>query len=164
MHFQILIMASTSKISPLAQAYFAHYSSSQGGSGTYPVFRGSGNYPVFRGAPVQTGQGLGDILRSIGRFLLPIATSAAGAFMESASSAISEGKNLKTASQEAIKPTIMRALHRVGEKIQTGTGRRRRRRRAKKTQVSKRKGIKRKRVYKSRRQKRRRVLNSEFNF
>lgn len=117
---KFLVMASTSKISPLAQTYLNHYIGAQSGSGAYPVFRGS---------PYQSGQGLGDILRSIGRFLLPIATTAASAFIDTASGALSEGKSLKEASTYALRPTLKRTLESVGERIQSGSGRRRKKER-----------------------------------
>lgn len=86
-------------VSPLSHALARHYLSQTGG--------GAGDdYPVFRGAPYQYGSGFGSILKTIGRFLFPIAASAAKSFISSAASGLSEGKSIKEAARGALGPAI----------------------------------------------------------
>lgn len=92
--------------------------------------RGSG-FPVYRGEDLQYGKGLGDILRTIARFVLPIVVSGASKFITSTASGIGSGKNLKTAAKDAITPTIGDAVSSAGSQImsrvnQSGRGRKRR--------------------------------------
>ena len=72
-----------------------------------------GALPVFRGSSNQYGDGLGDILKGVFRFLLPIATSAASKFISTTSKNLDTGHTLKEAAKAAILPT-------VGEAIFTG--------------------------------------------
>lgn len=67
---------------------------------------GGSDYPVFRGASVQYGGGIGDIFRSIGRFLLPVFASSARTFVESTAKGLGEGQSLKDAAQGALSPTL----------------------------------------------------------
>lgn len=104
------------------QAILSHYLNQNGGGGSQ----------VFRGAQFQYGTGIGDIFRSLGRFLLPIFASSASGFIGSAAKGLSEGKNLKDAAREALKPTLGAAMETAGSQIMNrikGAGRRRRRRR-----------------------------------
>lgn len=115
-----------SNISPLARAYYEHYMGTQRG----------GAFPVFRGAPFQYGDGLGEILRSTSKYIVPLATTAAKAFLESASSEIDKNKNqkLSTVAKRALKPTLEAAAGKLAEQLtkepgdQTGSGKRRGRR------------------------------------
>jgi len=73
-----------------------------------------GGLPVFHGAD-QYGEGLGDILRGVFRFLLPIASSAASKFITSTSSGIDAGQSLTQAAKSAILPTVGEAIWGVGK-------------------------------------------------
>ena len=68
-----------------------------------------GSLPVFHGAD-QYGEGLGDILRGVFRFLLPIVSSAASKFITSQSSGIDAGQSLSQAAKFAILPTVGEAI------------------------------------------------------
>ena len=118
---------------------YCKYYQSQRGSGSLPVFRGYGSLPVFRGDPIQQGKGLGDILRAVARFLIPIVSpifgSAASKFITTTSDGINQGKSLKDSAKAAVSPTLSAglsaagdvAMERLGGK-QGGSGRKRRKR------------------------------------
>lgn len=116
----------TSNISPLAKAYYEHYMGLQRG----------GAFPVFRGAPYQYGNGLSEVLRDAGKFLVPLASTAAQKFLESAASELAENKDAKlsSAAKKALKPTLEATAGKIAEQIlgaknsQKGSGKRRRRR------------------------------------
>jgi len=101
--------------------------------GNMPLYRGQvgGFIPVYAGVPYQYGNGLGDILRGIGRFLIPIiapiAQRAASSFFDSAVSGIREGKSIKEAAKGAIAPTVSETIDaaksQVMKRIQRGRGR-----------------------------------------
>ena len=74
-----------------------------------------GALPVFRGAPDQYGDGLGDILKGVFRFLLPIATSAASKFITTTSKNLDTGHTLKEAAKAAILPTVGEAIFAGGK-------------------------------------------------
>lgn len=90
-------------------AIVAHYSKQYGS--------GASSYPVFRGSSVQYGNGIGDIFKSIGRFLLPIFASSAKTFVQSAAQGMSEGHSLKDAAKQALKPTMTSTVQDAGERI-----------------------------------------------
>ena len=73
-----------------------------------------GALPVFRGAD-QYGDGLGDILKGVFRFLLPIATSAASKFITTTSKNLDTGHTLKEAAKAAILPTVGEAIWSTGK-------------------------------------------------
>jgi hypothetical protein len=84
-----------------------------GGSSVWagtPYQFGGAYMPVYSGESYQYGEGLGDILRGIGRFLLPIfapvAARAATSFINNASTGLSEGRNIGDAAKAALLPTI----------------------------------------------------------
>lgn len=109
------------------EAILRHYTNQRGSGAT--------NFPVFRGSAVQYGNGIGDIFRSIGRFLLPIFASSAKTFVQSAAKGLGEGQSLKEAAKHALKPTAMSAVQDTTERVFkkfTGQGKRRRRSRKKK--------------------------------
>lgn len=117
----------------------------------YLAQSGRGNYPVFRGAPVQYGNGIGDIFRSIGRFLMPIFASSARTFLSTAAQGLTEGQTLKEATKRAIKPTLTKAVEGTTDQVMSkfsGQGRRRRRRAGKRRTAKKRVIAARSRVYK----------------
>ena len=106
--------------------------------GNIQPFRGSpfqygGFIPVYSGAPNQYGNGLGDILRGIGRFLFPIispiAARAASSFITNTSDGINQGKSFGESAKGAFAPalseTINAAKDQVMGKFQHGSGRRR---------------------------------------
>lgn len=103
--------------SPFTNLLVEHYlktkSRQQRGSGS-PY---ASSYPVFRGAPLQYGSGLGNFFRSIGRFLIPIATSVASSFLTSAAQGIGEGKSIKEATKGALVPSIRSATSSLDEQI-----------------------------------------------
>jgi hypothetical protein len=86
------------------QKAFCRYYRDQIG-GALPVFHGSDQY----------GDGLGDILRGVFRFLVPIAKSAASKFITSTSSGLDIGQSLGQAAKSAILPTIGEAVWNVGK-------------------------------------------------
>ena len=89
-----------------------------------------GSFPVFRGLPHQTGSGLGDILRAVGRFVLPIFAPAASRFITSAAEGIKEGQTLKESAKRAVGPALSSALDSAGAHLtrkMSGSGRKRRR-------------------------------------
>lgn len=95
---------------------------------------GLGGISVYRGSRLQSGAGLGNILASIGRFLLPIIAPVAKTFIGATMSGTSKGKSIKEAAKEALKPTLSSALSATSKQIgrrmankQQGSGRRRRR-------------------------------------
>ena len=120
---------------------YCKYYQSQSGGGSLPVFRGYGGIPVFRGDVVQQGKGLGDILRAVARFLIPIVSpifgSAASSFITNTSSGINEGKSLKDSAKAAISPTLSAGLSAAGDVAmarlgrQGGSGRKRRKKNSK---------------------------------
>ena len=137
------------------------------------MFRGYGGIPVFRGDAVQQGKGLGDILKAVARFLIPIVSpifgSAASRFISSTSDGLHEGKSLKDSAKAAISPTLSAGLSAAGDVAmarfggkQGGSGRKRRKKnkgpKAKKPKVQK--GGKRK-VKKRKSPKRRSALYKE---
>lgn len=95
---------------------------------------GATAYPVFRGAPYQYGNGIGDIFKSIGRFLLPILMTTARSFAQHTMKGMEEGQTFQDAAKHALKPTAALAAVDVGErlmnKITSGGGRSRKRKHA----------------------------------
>jgi len=73
-----------------------------------------GSFPVFRGLPHLTGSGLGDILRAVGRFVLPIFAPASSRFITSAAEGIKEGQTLKESAKRAVGPALSSALDSAG--------------------------------------------------
>jgi len=138
-----------------------------------PMFRGPAQYggyiSVYAGSPYQYGNGLGDILRGIGRFLFPIiapiASRAASSFISSTAGGLEEGKSFKDSALAAIKPTISNTLEsakdQVMKRVQGGGRVYKRRKTSKKVKkISKRK-VSRKHKSKA---KRARNLSAEYNF
>lgn len=80
-----------------SKALFEHYQRGRG----FPVFKGTDQY----------GRGLGDILKSIARFVLPIFAPAASRFITSAAGGLNEGRSLKDSAKEALKPALGEALN-----------------------------------------------------
>ena len=74
--------------------YCQYYRNQIGGA--LPVFRGSDPY----------GEGLGDILRGVFRFLLPVAKSAASKFITTAAKGLEAGSPLSQAAKSALLPTL----------------------------------------------------------
>lgn len=103
----------------------AHYIRQKGGGMQYPVFRGSA---------VQYGNGIGDIFKAIGRFLIPILGGSAATFLNTAASGFLEGQPLKESIKGAIGPTMSKAFYSTAEQVkkrispQEGSGSRKRRR------------------------------------
>jgi hypothetical protein len=94
------------------------------------TFRGAkyqyGGMHVFRGAKYQYGDGLGDVLRGIGRFLLPIVGRVAHSFLGNFNSNISQGQSLKDAAVGSIKPTLDATVEEAkgafNKRMQQGSG------------------------------------------
>jgi hypothetical protein len=123
---------------------------------TFPVFSG------YRYIPLQGGNGFLDILKSAGRFLLPIIAGGAGNFISGIADRTNQGQSYKEAAKESIKSAGLemgrKALDRIAQK---GRGRKRSRKHHKARHISrKRKSnayIKRKRHGKKRK-------TNNFNF
>ncbi len=101
----------------LAGAYYNHYMRQQGGS--LDVFRG-GSLDVFRGGG-QGGGGLGKILASAARFLLPIAARTATKFISSAARNVTRGSTLKNALKDSISPSLDQAMASAGAQLKRKT-------------------------------------------
>ncbi len=159
----------------LVDVYVRHYLGQRGGA-----------LAAFHWARNQNGEGLGDILRAIGRWfqpalreIAPIAKSGLSSFIKSTSTAMDEGKSLQEAAKGALAPTMSNVLSSAGERVmsrlkgdQTGSGRKRRRH-SKRKATRKVKGAqsgsgRRRRVYKGKRvakkarSKKIRFLNANF--
>lgn len=128
--------------------------SHQWGNGVFrgqPYQWGTG-YPPYRN--FQEGEGIGDIFRTVMRFLLPIVTpiaaQTASKFIGSTAQAMKEGHSIGSAAKRSIAPALGVALEGATSKImegvtkatQGGTGRKRKRRRT----SGARKRVKRRRV------------------
>ena len=135
-----------------------------------------GALPVFSGYDQeQRGEGLGDIFRSILRFLSPIAQSAATKFITTTSKGLEEGQSVGQAAKSALMPTLSEALMsgaQQGMARMGGKGRKRRRRRtskrggrkSKRTSGGEKKIRNRKRVYKGKRKNTKRIRFLPTNF
>lgn len=148
--------ASNARLTPLGKSYDDHYSQQRGG--TFPVFRGGIGY--------QGGNGLSEILKSAGQFLLPIAASAAQKFVESTSDSLNKGKSLSKSTKEALKPTLVDAAENITDKFfQNGSGKIRRRRRKGLSKRFRRKNIKKRHSLKRRKHfhKKRRVYKGKLS-
>ena len=68
--------------------------------GSLSIYVGQRHYPYH---VYQTGNGFLDVLKGIGRFLFPIITSSAGAFISNAARRYNEeGKSIKEAAKESL--------------------------------------------------------------
>ena len=77
-----------------ADDYLAHYKSQHGGGMRF-----------YRGG-VQTGAGIGDILRRVFRFIMPVATTGLKSFATNALGGLSAGMPLLNAAKSAIGPAV----------------------------------------------------------
>ena len=110
--------------SELSHKYLRYYEQQSGGA-----------LPVFRGTPIQGGQGLGDIFRSVARFLLPIVApilgSVASKFVTTTSEGLNQGHSFRESAKGAIGPTLSAGLSSASEQVmnrisgQSGSGRKR---------------------------------------
>jgi hypothetical protein len=127
-------------------------------------------YAVFKGERYQYGNGLGDILRGVGRFILPWVTRAASSFIGNLSENIQSGKDFKNAAIGAASHTLSDTAEQAKEKImarfQGGSGLRKRKHHKsrshsnKKRRTSSKRATK-KRVYKKRKRHTKKV-NTNF--
>ena len=69
---------------------------------------------MFRGSDPY-GEGLGDILRGVFRFLLPVAKSVASKFITTAAQGLEKGSPLSQAAKSALLPTLGEAVWSVGK-------------------------------------------------
>ena len=138
-----------------------------------------GALPVFHGSD-QYGEGLGDILRSVFRFLMPIASSAASKFIKTTSSGLDAGQSLGHAAKTSILPTIGEAVLGAAQQglshFQTGKGRKKskhrkykrngtsRKSKSPKTGTHKLNQHKRRRVYKGKKRNAKRIRFLPTNF
>jgi hypothetical protein len=95
--------------------YYRYYRSQSGGE-----------IPVFRGGR-QSGEGLGDILRGIFRFIAPIALRGFSTFAGHTLDAHQKGASLKDAAKSALNPTLNSVTTGIAEQFrgrqqQTGSG------------------------------------------
>ena len=127
-----------------AHAYLQHYCQQVGGS-----------FPVFRGQPYQTGAGLGDILRAVGRWVLPIFAPMASRFISSTADGMREGHTLKDSAKSAIVPSLSTGIDAAGSELKRrmkGSGKRKSQRRInrrKRTRRIQSIGTKRQKLYKA---------------
>ena len=94
----------------MSQSDYCRYYQSQRG----------GEIPVFRGGS-QSGAGIGDILRGIGRFLMPVALRGIGSFAGHTLTGTASGMSLKNAAKAAIIPSLSAAVG-LGSSDQSGSG------------------------------------------
>jgi len=92
--------------------------------GSLSIYAGQRHYPYHI---YQTGNGFLDVLKGIGRFLLPIITSSAGSFLSNTARRYNkEGKSIKEAAKESLRDAGAAGVQALGHQIQKGKGRRRR--------------------------------------
>lgn len=114
------------------------YVSNKGaGGGVLPIQYGSGSMTplYFAGVPEQYGAGLGNILGSLFRrvvpFLFPAVKNVAKSFISSAARNLAEGKSFGESVKDTLKDTGRQALGEVGEiatKVMSGSGKRKKKR------------------------------------
>lgn len=86
--------------------------------------RGSGILPAFEGSMYQDGNGLGDILKSVVRLVLPIVTSGASTFVKNTAHGLSEGKSLGDAATNSLGETAKKVVKKTVKRVvQKGKGR-----------------------------------------
>ncbi len=95
----------------VGSAYQQHYRKQSGGT---TVFRGSRRW--------QRGDGVGDIIRGIARFLLPVVLRGASTFAGETINANERGVSLGEAAKGALKPAMQAAVEAVAESFQGGIG------------------------------------------
>lgn len=87
---------------------------------SFPVYAG------YRYHPVQYGNGFLDILKSIGRFILPIFAGSAGNFLSGVSQRTNEGQSIAEAAKGSLKQAALTGGDLALKKLQSGGGRRKR--------------------------------------
>ena len=98
--------------STMSQSDYCRYYQSQRG----------GEIRTFRGGS-QSGGGIGDILRGIGRFLMPVALRGIGSFAGHTLTGAASGMSLKNAAKAAIIPSLSAAVGLSGSSSgQSGSG------------------------------------------
>ena len=85
----------------------------------YYQAQSGGEIPVFRGGR-QSGEGLGDILRGIFRFVAPLALRGISKFAGHTLDAHQKGATLKEAAKSALTPTLNSVASGFAEQIQRG--------------------------------------------
>lgn len=85
----------------------------------YYQAQSGGEIPVFRGGR-QSGEGLGDILRGIFRFIAPLALRGISAFAGHTLDAHQKGATLKDAAKSALNPTLNCVASGFAEQLQRG--------------------------------------------
>ncbi len=95
----------------VGSAYEQQYRKQNGGT---TVFRGSRRW--------QRGDGVGEILRGIARFMLPVVLRGASAFAGETLDANERGESLGNAAKGALKPALQAAVQAVAENFQGGVG------------------------------------------
>jgi hypothetical protein len=83
----------------MSQSDYCRYYQSQRG----------GEIPIIRGGS-QSGAGIGDILRGVGRFLMPVALRGIGSFAGHMLSGTASGMSLKNAAKAAVIPSLSAAV------------------------------------------------------
>ena len=125
------------------------------------------SYAVYRGERYQYGNGLGDVLRGIGRFILPWFVDTASGFIKGFSSNLQSGQTLKNsaigAAANTITDTADRAKSGLMAKMQGG-GRKRKRRSSKKVARKRSKSTTKRKAHKKRVTHRRRQRKSNKSF
>ena len=96
-------------LSVMSQSDYCRYYQSQRG----------GEIPVFRGGS-QSGAGIGDILRGIGRFLMPVALRGIGLFAGHTLAGTASGMSLKNAAKAAVIPSLSAAVGWSGSSTSSG--------------------------------------------
>jgi hypothetical protein len=98
----------------VGSVYAQHYRKQQQGGTT--IFRGSRRW--------QRGDGIGDIIRGITRFMLPVVLRGVTTFAGETMNANEKGVSLGEAAKGALKPALHAAVQAVSEGFQGGVGQR----------------------------------------
>ncbi len=90
-----------------------------------------GNFPVFKGSRYgQSGEGFGDVFRSILKYVIPVVSEGATSFLGSLFRGRESGATWKDALKSSIKPTIMSTVDagttQLQQAMSKGSGRKRR--------------------------------------
>lgn len=112
-HFYEMATVNIKVYENVGSAYLQRYRDQQRGAGNI-VFRGPRRW--------QRGDGFGDILRGIARFMLPVVVKGATAFAGEALDASERGASLGEAAKGALKPALQAAVQAVAENFQGGVG------------------------------------------
>ena len=94
---------------PRVELYKFAFNHQRGGGGDIPKFYGTHRY--------QYGQGFGDVLRGIWRWVRPVATKGLEALLRSGGDSMKEGSTWKQALKSSLKPTLGAVLTATADQV-----------------------------------------------